>query len=161
MTATRRVERSSAARAEGLSPRCPARRASAFAPPWGSIDGDNCCHTFYGRHIWHAEVLLWRSLPMATAVNCLYSWSSKIRVQTSSVFDVLNECIHLECTFLLTYWNLTMQHLLNSGVVLVIHEHDAGHLGSITFTTQQRIPRTACVHDGSGCSHGGWHWSRD
>jgi hypothetical protein len=116
MTATRRVERSSAARAEGLSPRCPARRASAFAPPWGSIDGDNCCHTFYGRHIWHAEVLLWRSLPMATAVNCLYSWSSKIRVQTSSVFDVLNECIHLECTFLLTYWNLTMQHLLNSGV---------------------------------------------
>ena len=29
---------------------------------------------------------------------------------------VLNECTHLECTFLLTYWNLTMQHLLNSGV---------------------------------------------
>jgi len=44
---------------------------------------------------------------------------------------------------------------------VVIHEHDAEHLGSITFTTQQRIPRTACVHDGSGCSHGGWHWSRD
>ena len=37
---------------------------------------------------------------------------------------------------------------------IIMHGTDA-----IAFC--QRIARTACEHDSSGCSHGGWYWSKD